>query len=641
MNEGHVPAAGYGRVVAIVGSGPRGLSVLERMAVRLGREQPSAPLSICLFDAVEVGCGHIWRTDQPEYLLMNTAADEITMFSGPPRPNTAPRPGAGPSLAQWWQEHHHSHYPGPNSYAPRALYGQYLHFVLDTIERCLPQEVSLLRIRQAVVALHGTQESGYHLEVDDGSRIHAQRIVLTTGHATPRLVGEARRLHAFAEDRPRLTYIPSAPVADMPLDEVRAGSAVGILGLGLSFYDVMAALTLGRGGQFYEEPDGQLRYEPSGHEPQLFAGSRSGMLMPARAVNQKPSDQIYEPVVFTESRVAALTAGERPDFARDVFPWIRAEMNLAATLALGRPTAPPEILDQFVRDVTRAARRACPDVAAIARRHGLRAGKAVELDSLAQPFRGQVFASPDAFHRALRVELQNDLREADRGNLDSPRKASLDVLRDVRWLISRLVDFAGLTPSSHQRDFLGWYAARSAFLVSGPPRIRLRQALALMSAGVLRVLGPQTSFVSDTARGRFVGRSAAVRQSDVLLDAVIDARIPVPDVRVDTSPLTLHLRRRGAIKPYRNHWASGTAEGTAFETGGIAVTPSPYHPLNSIGTADRGICVLGIPTEHTRWFMTMGGRRPGSWSQFDQDADDIAASVLHKHRPITPVPAYV
>ncbi|MFF4389881.1 FAD/NAD(P)-binding protein [Streptomyces sp. NPDC001552] len=625
--------------VAIIGSGPRGLSVLERMALRLAQSPPTTPMVIHLIDAVEVGCGRVWRTDQPAYLLMNTVADEISMFSGPRVPGTRGYPGAGPSLAQWWEQYG-TDFPGPNSYAPRALYGRYLHFVLDSIEAALPDRVSLVRRRQATTRLRGDCDRGYQLELADGSVLSAHRVVLATGHARPRLTGPSLELSEFATRRPHLRYVPASPAAEMRLDELPAGSAVGVIGLGLTFYDVMAALTLGRGGQFTEAAEGSLSYRPSGNEPRLFAGSRSGLLMPGRGVNHKRPDQVYTPAIFTERRVARLKAGPRLDFLHDVFPWLRAEMDLVATLAHNRAAIGPAQRDRFVRAVTDEAERTLPDVAFLANQHGLSPMPAPDLDTLAQPFRGHSFTGTEHFRRTLAEAVKADLREADRGNLLSPRKAALDVLRDVRWLICTLVDFAALRPSSHERDFLGWYAQRSAFLVSGPPRVRLRQALALMESGVLTVLGPGTCFTVDSAHDRFAGESGAVPGSRVLLDTVIDARVPPTDVRLDGSPLMADLHARGVVRTYRNDWGPPDGPREHFETGGVAVSQAPYHPLSALGEADRGICVLGIPTEHTRWFMTVGGRRPGFWSQFDQDADDVARSVLSSLRANDPVPAH-
>lgn len=69
--------------IAIVGSGPRGLAVLERIAARLQGLPHHSRIDIYLIDSTEVGCGRIWRTDQDDLYRMNTVADEVTMFSGP------------------------------------------------------------------------------------------------------------------------------------------------------------------------------------------------------------------------------------------------------------------------------------------------------------------------------------------------------------------------------------------------------------------------------------------------------------------------------------------------------------------------------------------------------------------------------
>ena len=68
----------------MVGTGPRGIAVLERLGARLAARPPARPVEVLVLDTVQVGCGRIWRTNQPEHLLMNTPAGEVTMFSGPP-----------------------------------------------------------------------------------------------------------------------------------------------------------------------------------------------------------------------------------------------------------------------------------------------------------------------------------------------------------------------------------------------------------------------------------------------------------------------------------------------------------------------------------------------------------------------------
>ncbi|MFM9368772.1 FAD/NAD(P)-binding protein [Streptomyces sp. Da 82-17] len=606
--------------VAIVGSGPRGLSVLERMAARLAESPVDEGLEIYLIDSHQVGSGRIWRTDQPSWFLMNTVADEVSAFSGQPDGGPA-RPGAGPSLAQWWSSVD-PHYPGPNSYAPRALHGRYMQFILRTVEENLPEKVRLIPLKATVHALERTGD-GYLLALEEGAHLTVDKVVLTTGHTTPELTGTQARLAAFAEEHPHLRHIAGDSAADMPLDAVPAGSPVGVLGLGLSFYDVLAAFTEGRGGVFEDDGDGGLRYRPSGREPVIVAGSRSGMPLPARGRNQKHHDHRYDHVLFTTERVLAHSRHGAISFADDALPWLLAEVELVyyATTLTHRHS--PGRAAAFEAEVVAAAEAGVPDVVAIAAGYGLGDVPRIDLDEQARPFADRHFDSPEEFRRALSAAIADDLAHAAAGNVDDPLKAALDVIRDSRAVIRSLVDFGGLTPDSHREDFLGWYVQRSSFLAAGPPRTRLRQVRALLDCGVLRIAGPGTRFLPDPASGRFAVHSPYVAGSRVLVDTVVDARVPTPDVRLDPHPLTRSLREQGIWTSYVNHGA----DGGRFDTGGVAVTEAPFHPLDRAGRPDKGLYVLGIPTEHTRWFMQGGSSRPGFWTDFVQNADAIAADV--------------
>ncbi|MEJ3652958.1 FAD/NAD(P)-binding protein [Actinomycetes bacterium KLBMP 9759] len=606
--------------IVVVGSGPRGLSVLERMAARLADRDGPRPVELCVIDDVQIGCGRIWRTDQPEWFLMNTIAEEVSAFSGPPDGGPV-RPGAGPSLAQWWSADDPD-FPGHGSFASRARYGRYMSMVLASIRAALPPSVRLREVLDRVTDLE-PDGGRYRLALASGGRMVADRVVLVTGHATPEPYGPEAGLAAFAESNPRLRYLVGDSAADMPLDAVPAGSAVGVIGLGLSFYDVMAAFTLGRGGRFSADGRGGLTYHRTGREPLIVAGSRGGMPVPARGRNQKHHDHRYTTVLCTVERARNGKSHGAVDFRADVLPWLIAEVELvyratALRRAVGANSG-PDAEAAFRDAVVAAARSGLPDVPAIATAHGAPDLPRIDLDRLARPFRGLSFPDPDGFHAALCAHLRHDLAEAEDGNVGSPLKAALDVLRDTRGLIRELVDFGGLTPRSHRDDFLGWYQHRVAFLAAGPPRIRLYQFVALVEAGVLRIAGPATSFAADADRGRFVVSSPQVAGSDVEVDTLVDARIPIPALHRDPSGLTSALRARGIWTGYRNG---------SFETGGVAVTNSPYHPIGRSGEPDHGLYVLGIPTEHTRWFMQGGSSRPGFWTDFVRDADAIAASAL-------------
>ncbi|NGZ99813.1 hypothetical protein G5V59_04400 [Nocardioides sp. W3-2-3] len=74
--------------------------------------------------------------------------------------------------------------------------------------------------------------------------------------------------------------------------------------------------------------------------------------------------------------------------------------------------------------------------------------------------------------------------------------------------------------------------------------------------------------------------------------------------------------------------------GGDYVTGSVAVTGSPFHPVDAAGEAVRSLYVLGIPTEGCRWFMQVGSGRPGPWGSFTRDADAIAGDMLAGVRPV-------
>ena len=288
--------------IAVIGSGPRGLSVVERLAARLAEGASDRPVEIQLIDDVEVGTGRVWRTDQPEWFLMNTVAGEVSAFSGPSDGGPA-RPGAGPSLAEWWATADPAR-AGVNDYAPRAVHGRYMRFVLATAERCLPSHARLRRVHDQVLSLR--QEAGRHrLRLAAGGDLLADRVVLVTGHARPELTGMQRRLSDFADAHDGLRYIRGDSAADMPLEEIPAGSGVGIIGLGLSFYDVMAALTLGRGGSSSPRARTHCATSPAAGSPCWSRGPAAACRCSPAAATRSTSTPVTAPACSPWNAYAA------------------------------------------------------------------------------------------------------------------------------------------------------------------------------------------------------------------------------------------------------------------------------------------------------------------------------------------------
>ncbi|QFZ20876.1 FAD/NAD(P)-binding protein [Saccharothrix syringae] len=611
--------------------GPRGLSVLERLLVRLAERRGPA-VSIWVFDPGEHGAGRIWRTDQPDWFLMNTPAGEVSMYSGDPDEGP-PRAGAGPSLHEWlsagragprWAE------LGQNGYAPRACYGRYLCDVFDNLVAHKPDNVTIHVARSRVERVE-RHEGRLRLVARSGRIVLADKLVLTTGHPVTAPRPWERELLDHAAGRPGVRYVRGDSAADLDLEPVRAGEPVGVLGLGLTFLDVVMALTVGRGGEFEPGPAGEQRYRPSGREPRVFAGSRSGLPMLARGVNQKAPKYRYEAKFLTRGAVAEArhrarreTGSAQLDFRRDVLPLLQLEVEHVYYTTLIRDRCGEEAARRFARlHLSCAGGKAADLVDKALVELGIAHVARIDLERMARPFADRRFADPAEYHRHVLGLLGQDLAEALRGNVHGPVKAALDILRDLRGAVRAAVDHGGLRPRSHREDFVGWFTPINTMVSAGPPAIRLAQVRALVEAGVLHLVGPALRV--GTAPDGFLLDSAQVAGPGQVVGTLIDARIPRPSVRQDASPLTRQLLADGLISEYVN--ASSCAD-DVFATGAVSTTRAPFHAIGSDGRANPDLYVLGIPTENLRWFTQIGNGRPGPLSAFHADADAVAGDVL-------------
>ncbi|MFD6187662.1 FAD-binding protein, partial [Streptomyces goshikiensis] len=195
---------------------------------------------------------------------------------------------------------------------------------------------------------------------------------------------------------------------------------------------------------------------------------------------------------------------------------------------------------------------------------------------------------------------------------------------DLRNEVRQIIDHGGLSGGSYGRDLDGWYTPLNAFLSIGPPASRIEEAIALIEAGVLEVLGPETRLRRlNDAEGAFTVESALVPGSLVRADTLIEARLPEIDLRSTSDPLLLHLLGTGQCRTYR---IPGPGD-EVHETGGLDVTRAPFHVVDAAGRPHPARYAYGVPTEWVHW-VTAAGIRPGVDSVTLQDSDAIADAVL-------------
>jgi methylaspartate mutase epsilon subunit len=380
---------------------------------------------------------------------------------------------------------------------------------------------------------------------------------------------------------------------------------------------------VGRGGRFIDTTGGGVTYRPSGREPVIVAGSRSGLPIPARGRNQKAPSSSHRalfltPQALTRARTARLSAtgSDRLDFAVDVLPLLLHEVEHVYYVTHVRIARGESQSEKFAAAHT-AALRSGADPGPLLAAWGLGGVPPLDLDALARPFADERFGGPEEFTSRLLGVMDRDLAAAALGNSDGPLKAALDVLRDIRNVVRQAVDYGGLLPDSFTEDFQRRFLPVNSLLSAGPPASRVAQLRALVEQGVVTVAGPGTSFDTDEDSGLFRVSSAQVAGSERLVRVLVDARIPTPDLLRDSSPLTRQLAAEGMVRTYAD-------EGP----GGMDVTRAPFHVVDAKGRAQEGLYALGIPTEHTRWFTQVGSSRPGVDTLFYRDADAIAGDML-------------
>ncbi|MGW2024300.1 FAD/NAD(P)-binding protein [Streptomyces decoyicus] len=607
--------------LAIVGAGPRGTSVLERICASAAELAPGARLTVHVIDPAPPGAGQVWRTAQPPELLMNTVASQVTLFTddsvecaGPIR--------TGPSLYAW-----EGCEVGPDDYPGRALYGRYLEWVFRHTVRTAPEGVTVVAHRACAVRLAEGPDGAQSLTLDDGRTLDGLgAVVLAQGHLPAVADPEQRRLADYAAGH-GLRYLPPANPADLSaaLEALAPGRPVLLRGLGLNFFDHMALLTTARGGRFVRGDDGALSYLPSGREPRLFAGSRRGIPYHARGDNAKGAHGRHLPLLLTPDVIAAFRkrtdSGDPPDFLAEVWPLVAKEVEAVYYEALlVRRGADEASRHRFRERFLGSAHRGTDEAAALDA-FGIAPAARWDWDRVARPHVDRSFAGRPAFRTWLLAHLREDIAHARQNNVSGPLKAALDVLRDLRNELRQIVDHGGLAGVSRRNHLDRWYTPLNAFLSIGPPRRRIEEMAALIEAGVLEVVGPRMTVRLGAADGDgpgFTAHSPDVPGSEVTATALIEARLPEPDVRRTADALLARLLADGGCRPH-------TADG--YETGGVDVSASPYHLVEADGGLHPRRFAVGVPTEGVHW-VTAAGARPGVGSVTLADTDAVARAAL-------------
>ncbi|MFD7134522.1 FAD/NAD(P)-binding protein [Streptomyces sp. NPDC059894] len=554
-------------VLVVVGAGPRGTGLLERIAANApelwdGRRT----LRIHLVDPHPPGPGRVWRHEQSPLLRMNSMAEDVTMFTdetsqldGPVRP--------GPSLAEWASRLSGR---GPrltpraepadpevlaelrslesSDFPTRRAQSAYLDWVFRRALAELPPSVDVVWHRTVATAVTGPADGPQQVHLADrGTPLTADLVVLAQGHldAAP---GAGHHDHAAFAARHGRFHLPPEFSSDADLSALRPGEHVLLRGFGLAFVDLMVLLTEGRGGTYRTGPDGTLTYLPSGREPVLHVGSRRGVPYHSKTRYRLQGPPPPLPRHFGPVAVDTLLALDRPlDLRRDVWPLMAKEIGFGHYHELfhAHPerTALPwadflaayDRLDWYSDPMAALVAAAVPDPE-----------DRLDFEALDRPLADLAFPDPESLQHHLRDHITQDVRRRE----DPAHSADLGAflaLLSVYGQLPALASAGRLTARSLAEGLDGWWQGFFSFLASGPPGFRLRQLLALSRAGIVRFLGADLQVGTDDSTGTFTATSPTVPGHTVHATALIEAYLPRPSLDRTEDPLLRALHRSGAL----------------------------------------------------------------------------------------------
>ena len=258
--------------IAMIGGGPKCLFALLELNDSLAAGAAHL-LHVDVYDPYPPGAGRVWNTGQPRELRLNVNSRIID---------------ASWSLcAQTFNQFRDRQPAGAihDPFPPRALVGEYLReqFELLAHRGSLP-------VRHLALAVEKLERQGDQWLVKTGSgSLLYDEVVIATGH------GLAGSKQSHTDLAPIAAASLSVEQSQEALRSVPAGSSVWIRGAALTAYDVVLALTEGRGGHWKPAeggPGGTLEYLPSGREPQAITmASRHRIPMTPKPASIPPETQ--------------------------------------------------------------------------------------------------------------------------------------------------------------------------------------------------------------------------------------------------------------------------------------------------------------------------------------------------------------
>jgi hypothetical protein len=363
--------------------------------------------------------------------------------------------------------------------------------------------------------------------------------------------------------------------------------------MGLVGFDILTALTIGRGGSYRDVGD-RKRYTRSGNEPDIYLYSRSGVPYCAKSAHGVDPYGDYQPIVCTPLAFSELTnpAGSplrrRVDFRNDLIPLLFAEMQgryyTHSAYLKGGAAAAASAREQLQTGwangtFDRAVARLEPTYG--------------NFDPASYVFAdaGTRYASSSDYQAHVYDMVETDLDQALAVG-GSPVKAAQEVTRILRDQLRAVIEFGGLSLESYI-DFQSNVRGRINRLEAGPPPLRSQQLLALLDAGVVHIpFGPHPEVTAAGSGGVTLRSTRLDEPFGATVNGVVRGHLDLPLLARSGSPLLSRLYAKGRL----TQMTYGDTE-----VGSVSISED-FHPYDAEGRLQPHISILGVLTEGVRYF---------------------------------------
>ncbi|MWW24628.1 FAD/NAD(P)-binding protein [Algibacter lectus] len=232
------------RILAIIGTGPRGGYALENLIKELIKANGLSNIHILLFEETGLfGNGQVYKTDQVPSNWININERILNLEKREAINIDKIKIPAFPSYHQWANKDFNKITKAEaDTYPPRAQVGEYLNQRFQTLANPLLTANIISLLKEEVTEVEITNKIA--LKTNTNIYKNIEEVLLTIGHQPTTLSKQIKEWKAFASGKSNINLFQSPyPIAQfLNCKNITYNSKIGVRGFGLAMIDVVRGI---------------------------------------------------------------------------------------------------------------------------------------------------------------------------------------------------------------------------------------------------------------------------------------------------------------------------------------------------------------------------------------------------------------